>query len=424
MDIKFYLKRPKALTSSIFAKIHYDGNTLKYYLSESINPACWESITQRGIKNSKLFPEFPEFNARLDLLTHTIKNTYRKYRNDNDNIIPTIGQLKSLLDIATGKSQVERPSFLPYYDTFIKRATEGTRISPKTKKSTSPDTNKGYITTYNHLLEFQKVYKRKIDFDTVDIRFHADYTAYLTHTKKLALNTIGDHIKRIITIMREAQSTGIKVCQDFESDFFFKPHEETDSIYLNEDDLKELAAHDLSNDLRLDRARDLFLIGCYTGLRFSDFSRLSAEHIQGNFISIKQKKTADPVIIPIHPIIKGLQEKYNGQLPRAISNQKINQYIKEVCALIPCLQMMVTISYTKAGKKEYETLPKWQLVSTHTARRSFATNEYLAGTPVLTIMAITGHRSEKAFMKYIKLRTAEHAALLQKHWQQRHDKQG
>ncbi|SHM26491.1 Phage integrase SAM-like domain-containing protein [Chitinophaga jiangningensis] len=419
MEVSFYLKRPKAENSTILAKVWYEGRVLRYYLAEKIPCVFWNKVTQRAHKTNKDFPEHPEFNARMDTLEHTIKTVYRRYRNDNNNIIPEPETLKALLDIATGKKVTTRPTFLTYFDNFITRAQDGTRISPKTKNSTSPDTNKGYLTTYNHLIEFQKSYKRKIDFDTVDIRFHGDYTAHLTHAKQLAVNTIGDHIKRIITVMRDAKSNGIKVCEDFESDYFFKPHEETDSIYLSEEDLKALADHDLSNDPRLDRARDLFLIGCHTGLRFSDFSRLSPEHIDDNFINIRQQKTGGRIVIPIHPAIKDLQRKYNNSFPKAISNQKINQYIKEVCRQIERLQTSVTITYTKAGKKIVETWPKCELVTSHTARRSFATNEYLAGTPVLTIMAITGHRTEKAFMRYIKLGTTEHAQLLQKHWESR-----
>lgn len=200
-----------------------------------------------------------------------------------------------------GKEKEKPVTFFSYYEDFNARSEKGERISPKTKQKTSPNTNKGYVTTLNHLKDFQKKYSREIDFNTIDIRFHGDYLAYLTSTVKLGLNAIGDHIKRIITVMGEAKSRGIVLCNDFESDYFFKPQEETDSVYLTEEELRLIEKLDLSNDLKLDRTRDLFLIGCYTGLRFSDYSILSIEHIKGDLIEIRQTKTRNKVAIPVHP---------------------------------------------------------------------------------------------------------------------------
>ena len=106
-------------------------------------------------------------------------------------------------------------------------------------------------------------------------------------------------------------------------------------------------------------------------------------------------------------------------MPPAISNQKFNSYIKDVVKVIDALKVGVDITATKGGKRSTVNSPKWQLVSTNTARRSFATNEFLAGTPSLTIMAITGHKTEKAFLKYIKVTPNEHAKLMKENWEKR-----
>ncbi|HVI43497.1 MAG TPA: site-specific integrase [Chitinophaga sp.] len=424
MEIKLYLKRPEATTpTGIFARITYEHGRFKYYLPEKINPAYWNPKTHRTVK-SKDFPEFSEFNDRLDNIEKIIKNTRRKFMNDNDNTPPSPPVFRDLLDTALGRKEIKKAeTFFSYFEDFNNRSEKGERISPKTKRRTSPNTNKGYVTTLNHLKDFQATYKRKIDFDNIDVKFHSDYVSYLTSTVKLGINTIGDHIKRIITIMAEAKSRGIPVCNDFETDYFFKPQEETDSIYLNEQELKLIEQLDLSNDLKLDRTRDLFLIGCYTGLRYSDYSILSPEHIKGGYIEIRQTKTTGKVVIPVHPVIQGILNKYNEELPRVISNQKMNDYLKDIGKKVKELHVSITISYTKGGERKTETQPKFTLISTHTARRSFATNEYLAGTPVVTIMAITGHKTEKAFLRYIKLTPAEHAKLLKQHWETRQAEQ-
>ena len=122
-------------------------------------------------------------------------------------------------------------------------------------------------------------------------------------------------------------------------------------------------------------------------------------------------------MIPIHPEVRRIWDEYDGKLPNVISNQKFNQYIKEVCQAVGITDSVLK-SITRGGKKITTAYEKWQLVSSHTARRSFATNLYRQGLPVVTIMAITGHRTEGAFLKYIKVGKEEHAEMLLKHWQQ------
>ena len=109
-------------------------------------------------------------------------------------------------------------------------------------------------------------------------------------------------------------------------------------------------------------------------------------------------------------------------MPPAISNQKTNEYLKEIGEQIKSLKVVVSKTLTKGGLKVTTNYKKWELLTTHSGRRSFATNEYLNGTPSITIMAITGHKTEKAFLRYIKLTPNEHAKLLKLHWEKRDKK--
>ncbi len=161
-------------------------------------------------------------------------------------------------------------------------------------------------------------------------------------------------------------------------------------------------------DAKAANVRDLFLIGCYTGLRFSDFSKLAQQNIADDYITIQQTKTGEDVVIPVHNVIQKIIKKHNG-IPAIVSNQKFNSYLKDICKTIPAFSESVPKVITKAGKKLTLNLKKGEMVSSHTARRSFATNEYLSGTPSITIMAVTGHKTEKAFLKYIKVTSKEHA---------------
>lgn len=421
MEISLYLKRPTASQETvIFARITYEGNSFKYYLPEKIKPTYWSKETQRA-KQIKQFSQYPEFNQRLQNIIAGIEDVFRKYVNDNKEL-PAPEIFKELLDTEIKKKVSEKErlnSFFGYFQDLIKQSVSGTRRHHKTSKPISKGTIKNYNSAYNHLTEFQKTRKKKIDFKNIDLDFYNDYTEFLIKKLKLSSNTIGKDIQVIKMIMNDATERGINTNLSYKSKRFITIREKSDNIYLNENEIEEIENLDLSNDSRLERVRDLFLIGCYTGLRYSDYSILRPDQMKDGFIETTQIKTGDPVAIPIHPTVKIIVEKYNGVLPASISNQNTNVYLKELGKRVQCLQNTFLKTTTKGGLTIAQNFEKWELLCTHTARRSFATNEYKNGTPAITIMAITGHKTEKAFLRYIKLTPKEHAKLLKLLWQKR-----
>lgn len=215
--------------------------------------------------------------------------------------------------------------------------------------------------------------------------------------------------------MNEAYERDLHTNLDFKKKRFSKPKEETNSVYLNNDELLKIYNCDFSKRKKLDRVRDIFLIGCYTGLRFSDLSQLKSDNIsEDGTITVKTQKTGKTVVIPIHTIVRTILAKYNNELPKMLSNQKFNDYIKEV-AKAADIDESIFLQTTKGGLSYTETVPKYSLVTSHTARRSFATNAFLAGVPTISIMKITGHKTESAFMKYIKISDKENAIQLKAH---------
>lgn len=208
--------------------------------------------------------------------------------------------------------------------------------------------------------------------------------------------------------MRQSMKDKMHTNTIFQDEEFVKPVEESENIYLTLDEIQRIYSLDLSARAGLDRVRDAFVIGCYTGLRFSDLNQLRAENFidDGKFVRVTMQKTDKPVFVPLNPQIRAILTKYNGVPPRILTNQKMNEYLKEVAQLAE-LNEKVTMSQTKGGLKVTKTLNKWELVTTHTARRSFATNAYLQGVATLDIMRLTGHRTETSFMKYIKVTNEE-----------------
>lgn len=253
------------------------------------------------------------------------------------------------------------------------------------------------------------------DYDAYTLDYYHAFKLWLTG-RRLTLNYVGTLLKDLKVMLKQAHYDGLHNNLIFQHRDFKKLVEEVDNVYLTDEELTLLYNLDLSANARLDRIRDLFLIGCYTGLRFSDFSELRPENIthNGRILTRKTLKTSERVSIPLNPKILAILKKYEGIPPRTITNQKMNDYLKELCRL-GGLTDAVEVSRTKGGKKETRYIEKCDMVTTHTARRSFATNAYLAKVPTVSIMKITGHRSEAVFLRYIKISSEQNALLMLEH---------
>ena len=415
--IKFSLKRPDDSMTSIYARIPYGepqqiGNTLKYnylkyYISESINPEFWNTKTSRA-KNTAKFKEFPEFNQRLDNVESMINTVLLNFKKEE--ITPDKSDLKTELDKIIKPNKVVNVSDkIDYSKMGLVEFTEHLIKTLPFKHNTI----KSYNTLKGNLVSYEKKYKTKLTFKNTDIDFYNSFVKYLTGLG-LGQNTIGTRIKIIKTILNNANERGLTVSTDYQKKSFSKPSEETENVYLNETELT--AIYNLNTlPTYLESVRDMFLIGCYTGLRYSDLIRLTKDNITSdNTIKIKTEKTEKTVDIPIHTRVKQIFEKYDYQLPKPISNQKYNDYIKLVVKHAG-IKEPITKQYRKNGMLANQTEPKYNMVTSHTARRSFATNAFLADVPTLAIMKITGHKTESSFMKYIKMSATDNAMKLKTH---------
>jgi len=253
----------------------------------------------------------------------------------------------------------------------------------------------GYQSTLKHLKSFFK--KRKPRFEEVDSRFYELYNDFLLNMD-LSVNTISKDWKHIKAIMRVAKNQKLHTSIDFES--FKRKSEETDTIYLTEDELK--AIYNLKLKGSLDLARDYFIIGCYTGLRYSDWDKLNSSVIKDGIAKIRSSKTGELSTIPIPKKVTAILKKYNGSLPKKFSNQIMNKHIKTI-GLHAKITEDVTIRSSEGLKKVETTSKKYMLMSTHSARRSFATILVLKKVSPYVIIRITGHRSLKTFESYVKI---------------------
>jgi integrase len=311
-------------------------------------------------------------------------------------------------------------SFTSYFQRMIDDTVSGKRIKPNTGQIYAHETAKHYRTALAIVRKFI-AHKGLTDlkFEDINLDFYFDFKDYFLKTEGLSDNYFGVVIKVIKTVMNEAKEEKLHNSSDYQSKRFVKPAYEIENVYLDEEQLEKLAKKDLSEKPHLDRARDLFLVGCWTGLRFSDFHNIKPEDIKKDFIEIKTQKTGKAIVIPIHPALQKIIDKYSGDTPNSLPPpmviQRLNLYIKDVMKDSE-FENKVSLDKYKGGAKVIVTKKLHEWVTTHTARRSFASNMFRMGVPTIIIMAITGHKTEKAFLKYIKLTPREMAEIMREIW--------
>lgn len=416
-SVHFYLKKPithnsdgskrKAPSSLIYLQFKYGKNKLLYSFGQTIDPRNWNKEKER-VKNNSATTEDGKYLLN-DLLDSLEKECERAYNSEIKNGIPHPKKLKEHLNNYLNRESIKKQKLGTLYDLIEKF--ENGEIKYK-GRSKSNGTLKTYKTTLNHLKSFEKRMNYRVDFDTINIDFYNKFTDYL-EKEGLNINTIGRNIKDIKTFMNEALDRDLTSNISFKKKKFATPREETYSVYLTESEIFKLYNHDFSNKKTYEHVRDLFVFGCCVGLRFSDYSNIKPDNIikmdEEYFIKLISQKTKTEAIIPCNSIVLDIFNKYSNmpnKLPKAISNQKFNKYIK---GIVKDAELNETGRYTKDLSK-----PLYECITSHTARRSFATNMHLKGFSSLEIMKVTGHKTEKSFLRYIKVSNEDNAKRMSK----------
>ena len=165
-----------------------------------------------------------------------------------------------------------------------------------------------------------------------------------------------------------------------------------------------------ANKKYLERTRDVFCFQCFTSMRYSDVAKLRREDIEGDIIKVVTEKTGDTIRIDLNKYSRSILEKYkDDERPLPVPcNQRMNKWVKEVCFLSGIDQPITTVYYKGAERIE-EVHPKYELIGTHTGRRTFICNALTMGIPAATVMEWTGHSDYKAMKPYIKIADEEKA---------------
>lgn len=329
----------------------------------------------------------------------------------------------------------EKPTFHQFYDKYVQDFKDGTRMKFRGNKKVSNST----ISCYNNLLfnikKFEEHEHIILDWSDLTLTFFIKFKSFITN-RGLKANTVSTYIFAFRGLMKSARRLHYTMYDDFDDPQLLVKTEEPDNVYLTSERIKQLYAADLGNEewieekikdlkdddlhdfIKTERhrqwlcdARDVYVVGCLTGQRYSDYIRINEqmyEYINGRkFIHLRQIKTGAEVYIPVDPKVEAILIRHKGSLPQ-LSKQKLTKMIRKAAVILGWNEP-VPLTMTKGGMSYTENVPFYDMLKTHTCRRSFATNAYRANVPLAAIMAVTGHSSEDMLRKYLKLSNKERA---------------
>ena len=379
----FTLKEPNKDKKSIIYIRYYVKKEKDYFKISSgfsIHPKDWSKEnrlpkSKRGGDSYKLRRITDELIKLNDKLHQAIDNHGKEL---------TIGHLKE--HFSKKKNQIIY--IKDFWKAFIKEREEMQEVGVKMLIK--------YRAMLTKTLRFEKLNKKQYKLNDLNDNFYSDFITFMRKEYNLNDNTLHRYMSIFKTMISWCSKKGYKVLNDYNNIKIKKF--DTNDVHLTEQELKLLESVKLTG--AKERARDLFLIGAYTGQRFSDYSLFEKADVREEAIVKKAKKTKITAFIPLHKKLKNLLDKYDWKLPK-ISSQKFNLKIQEICKDLKIDSEIKKVSYM--GKNHTETiLPKWKLIGSHTARRTFITLMSERGMPDHQLMQIAGIKDVKTLIKYKK----------------------
>ena len=427
MGVSFSLARPKAKNSSIRVKIATQGANFFVYTGKTISPELWD-FKKSFIKSQVGNPTAAKATKYLRKIQMDLTEVYDDYRFGiskmtflelQAKVHEVVGNPRAKLIIQNRALAMPSKSLIDFIDHFISDCETGVRLSPKRQKL-KPSSINSYKTTRGCLLRFQEQFNKVLtlkDFSQSDIDMFSDF---LIIDEEYAMNTHSKTQMDLLQIIKYAIKLKlIPASKIFELEFDTR-REITDHIYLTEEEIIQMSEIKNFDDPLHEQVRDLFVLSCFTAQRYSDISTFNANAIINNRLEFIQKKTDVKVVIPIHPIVSIILKKYNNNLPKMPINNEFNRVIKIVAEKIPSLHAPFTKQITYGRELKKIVSKRWELTTHHSSRRSFCSNELIKGTDPTVIMAISGHKSYKSFMRYIKVSNEQFANKLEGIWNERY----
>lgn len=336
----------------------------------------------------------------------------------------------AVLGIIAPKQQ--KPSFHEFFDKYVQELQDGTRLKQRSSKKVSRSTIDIFVALHKNLKSFEEQNHVMLDWNDLTIPTFLQFKSFLIQ-RNLKTNTINQYLEKLNTLLRAARLLHYTAYDDLNMQQCYSANEDTDNIYLTTERINQLYSAKLNDETwiasHLDNtevlsfikeenhrqwlcnARDIYVVGCLTGQRYSDYIRINDtmyEAINGHkFIHLYQEKTGVEVYIPLDTRVETVLARNHGSLP-SMKRTKLCQMMRIIGQILGWNEP-VPITITKGTISYDQKVPFYTLLKSHTCRRSFATNAYRAKVPLSAIMAVTGHASEDMLRKYLKLSNKERA---------------
>jgi len=439
LDTKFNLKSPTAIKDSeVWLRVNCGhGETFIYPLKSKaldkvlrIPPSIWNSIKQEPVLLGKIPAKFTSYKAYVGELLSVINSI----KSAHPDILHTAivnhrkidkAYLKESYDNLFGFAIVKKQlNVVDYLNSFVRDIESGVILTEKKTKYVDGSI-KPYRTLVSNLKMFDFLNSTETFFDTINSDWYDNFINFLyddAECVELELSkdaytpkSAGKYIKCLKHLMKYAYEKDLSSNTEFQKKYFKAPDKESFAVVLSIAEIDQLANLKLKDtDME---CRDIFLVGCYSGLRQSDFGNIKpayfSEEDDGNgkkvtVLSVNTQKTTTSVKIPVVNNFLAIVKKYNYNLP-SISSKVLNERIKTIAEQAG-ITNEITFKSFKGGEQKEIVLPKWKLIASHTCRRSAITNFYFYyKIPAERIMRISGHKDMKTFRNYIRFGDMDNA---------------
>lgn len=418
-SIKFFIKGTSNPTTIYLRLSAANGVLIRKSTSYLINPKFFNKNNGKIKLNQKEI-DLTELNNNLENLKTTITTSYNTFISNGGQVNKL--WLDNILDVFFDRAtENELDYFVQYANDYIKKLP--TKTNPKGGVGVAISTLKKYKTIRRKMEKYELSRKKKVRFTDIGMNFREDFLSFLLVDERLSMNTAGRDIKFLKTICLDAKRNGISVHKQLESIKGFTA--KTEKVFLIFDEIEKIEETKFESKT-LKNARDWLVMGCYLGQRVSDLLPMKASDIKTKgdlkVIELTQKKTKKKVSVLVHPKVIKILNSRGGEFPNTFSNNiqsnitLFNVNIKRVAKIAGLTYKVQGAKINpKTNRKESGMYEKWELVSSHICRRSFATN-YYGDIPTPLLLSVTGHSTERDFLLYIGKSSVDYVENLAKYW--------
>ncbi|MES2864137.1 MAG: tyrosine-type recombinase/integrase [Bacteroidota bacterium] len=414
MNITYSLQGRKEV-KRLLVRMRYSHLDISCSTNIMLKDSQWDLENQSVIDN-------PEVNISLQQLKTDLLKAYNKDFSTGKIIDKfwIASTLKSSFNRPKEESKLVNPSYTIYFTDFslwwLENHADDWNVSSK-KKMGLPLQNQ-YKKFVSIVSEYETVISERLQLRNIlisDLKSFADYL----ETEFYQVSTIERHVGRFRFFLNRALEHNIEVSNSFKQRIYFDKDDDVEGVYLNESEIQKIVEHDFSDNYELDITKQNFLIGVYTGLRAGDFLNLDTSNMSDGVFKIKTQKTGSRVVIPIHPEAKKVIDSNFGNLPPKISKTDFNIHIKTICQICEIDNQVYGKLFDKKRKRKvFGYYKKYQLISSHVCRKSFA-SLYYGKVDDSVLKSIMGwSKNSNMLQHYNKVSKQEYAEILHKQFNQ------